>query len=167
VLHSSVLIVVLVQLGFAAALLFDAAGTNRSYDALQASHVALRGQVRACTFNTGRTNAYGRVCRVFYSYRGTTFSEYIGANRPTTVFVDPQNASIRMTKVDFDGGPEATTTDVVIGALLILGAVTVSAVHLAHIQRRRRRRQQEASPDRRDGARPKGTTANGRQGRDA
>jgi hypothetical protein len=161
VLHSRVVIIVLVQLGFAATLLFDAAGTNRSYDALQANHVALKGQVRGCTFTTKSRNAYGRVCRAFYSYRGTTFSEYIGANQSTTAFVDPQNASIRMTKVDFDGGPEATTTDVVIGALLILGAVTVSAVHLAHI-RRRRRRLEGPSPDRRDGA-----MARGRRGRDA
>lgn len=151
-LHSTVVIVVLVQLGFASALLFDAAGTNRSYDALRSSRVALAGQVRGCTFVTragrGIGGSYGRVCRVGYTYHGATFSEYIAAGRTTTVFVDPQNASIRMTKVDFDGGPEATTVDVVLGTLLVLGAVTVSAVHVAHIRRHRRRRHQGAPPDR-------------------
>jgi hypothetical protein len=155
VLHSSVAIVVLVQLGFASALLFDAAGTNRSYDALQASHVALTGQVRGCAFvprgsRGGYVGSSGRVCRVGYTYRGQTFSEYIAAGRSTVVFVDPQDSSIRMTKVDFDGGPEATTTDVVIAALLILGAIAVSTVHLAHI-RRRQRRHQGPLPDRRAG----------------
>ncbi len=45
VVHVSVLVAVLVQLGFASAFLVDAAQTNRTYDALAARHVALTGRV--------------------------------------------------------------------------------------------------------------------------
>jgi hypothetical protein len=47
---------------------------------------------------------------------------------------------MRMSEVAFDKGPEETTGDIVIAALLVLGAVTVTVVHQVHLRRRTRHR---------------------------
>jgi hypothetical protein len=141
VLHGTVILVVLVQLGFASGFLIDAAQTNDSYDALTAGRVALTGHVAGCALvgSTGRRPSV-LICRVDYRYRTTTFSYFIPAGQSRTAFIDPRDPSIRMTKVDFEGGPATTTVDLVCASLLLFGATLVTTVHLVRLRRGRHRR---------------------------
>jgi hypothetical protein len=136
-LHSAVSIVVLVQLGFAAAFLADATQTNRTYHALAARHVAVNGHVQGCAWIGGQRGVLDHMCRVDYSFRGAEFSALIPYGQPSTYFVDPQNVSVRMSKVHFEGGPEETTFDIVFALLLVAGASVVTTVHLVHLRRKR------------------------------
>ncbi len=137
-LHSAVSVAVLVQLGFAAAFLIDAAGTSRTYDALAARHVSLNGRVRGCaSIGTARYSA--RMCRVDYHYRATTFSALVPSGQSTTVLVDPSDTSIRMTKTNYDGRLGETTVDLVLASVLLVGATSMTAVHVLHVRRRRAR----------------------------
>jgi hypothetical protein len=139
VLHSLVSVVVLVQLGFAAAFVFDATQTNNVYDALAARYVTVSGRVQGCALLAGGRSAgyYAHVCRVDYHYKGTGFSALVPFPGSMTYVVDPQDASIRMSKVSFDGGPETTTVDLVLATVLFVGATATTTVHVARLRRRR------------------------------
>jgi hypothetical protein len=136
-LHSAVSIVVLVQLGLAAAFLVDATQTNRTYQALAARHVAVNGHVRGCAWMASQRSVLAHLCRIDYSFRGSDFSALIPYGQASTFFVDPQNVSVRMSKVHFEGGPEETTFDTVFALVLVAGASVVTTVHLVHLRRRR------------------------------
>jgi hypothetical protein len=138
-----VIIAVLLQLGFAAAFFVDANQTNRTYDALAAHRVVVMSHRIGCAY-VGRPGRFGvnsgNVCEVGYSYRGEQFTAYIPFAQPGTFYVDPDNPAMRMSEVAFDKGPEQSTGDIVIAVLLVLGAVTVTAVHQVHLRRRSRYR---------------------------
>ncbi|HEY7947442.1 MAG TPA: hypothetical protein VID75_07190 [Acidimicrobiales bacterium] len=136
-LHSAVSVAVLVQLGFAAAFLVDAAVTNATYDAPAARHVSLNGRVQGCAPYGAPRRTIARMCTVDYHYNGATFTTLIALGRSTTVFVDPRDTSKRMTEVDFDGRLEETTVDLVLASVLLVGATTTTTIHLLHIRRRR------------------------------
>jgi hypothetical protein len=141
VLHVGVLIAVLLQLGFAAAFLVDASQTNRAYDALSAHRVPVSAHTLGCAFvgSVGRSGHYaGHVCRVGYTYQGQQFTAYIPYGQDETFYVDPNDTSLRMSKTSFDKGPEETTGDLVIAALLLSGAVTVTVLHQIHLRRHAR-----------------------------
>jgi hypothetical protein len=140
VLHGSVLIAVLVQLGFATAFLVDAAQTNRTYDALAAHHVALTGRVLGCAAVTTLRGSGTRFCRVGYRYHDREFTAVIPARQTTTLYVDPGDTSVRMNKSSFDKGPEERDGDLVLAGLLLGGAALVTVVHVAHLRRRHARR---------------------------
>jgi hypothetical protein len=138
VVHGFVIFAVFIQLGFAIALLVDAAETNRTYDALSSHRAAVHGHSVGCvTIMTGR-NLFGRqLCRVDYRYSGMTFTAVIPYGETTTFFVDPQNTSDRMNEVNFEKGPQATIGDLVFAAVLGFGALAVTIVHLEHLRERR------------------------------
>jgi hypothetical protein len=144
VLHASVVIAVLVQLGFASAFLADASQTNRSYDALVAHRVPVTAHILGCA-SLGTTSRSlrnpARICRVSYSYQGASFTAFLPYGQPTTFFVDPNDTGMRMSEVSFDKGPEETTGDIVIAGLLFFGALSVTVVHLLHLRRRKTARQ--------------------------
>jgi hypothetical protein len=140
VVHVSVLVAVVVQLGFASAFLVDAAQTNRTYDALAAHHVALAGRVRGCA-SVPTVRGFGsRFCRVGYRYDDQQFTAVIPAGKTTTLYVDPNDTSLRMNESSFDKGPEETDGDLVLAGLLLAGAVLVTVVHVVHLRRRHARR---------------------------
>jgi hypothetical protein len=140
VFHSTVSILILVQLGFAGAFLYDAHQTNRTYDLLADHRVLVKGLNRGCfEIGGGQRGPLARVCHVTYNYQGTQFSLIMPPKQSTDAYVDPQDPSIRMTKVSFDGGPERTTVDLVLALLLMVGAITMATAHLAHLRRRRSR----------------------------
>jgi hypothetical protein len=147
--HGTVLLIVLVQLGFPVGFLVDAFLTNRTYDTLTTDRIAVAGRIQGCAFaGESRSDApLAHVCRVDYDDHGSAFSVVMPFGERTTVYVDPQNTSIRMTEVPFDGGPEETTVDIVLATLLLGGAVIVSTVHLIHLRRRQRRRRQSRHSD--------------------
>ena len=135
-------IAVLLQLGFAAAFLVDASQTNRTYDALSAHRVTVSAHTLGCAFvgRVGSSGSYtGHVCRVGYSYQGQQFTAYIPYGQDETFYVDPVDTSLRMSKTSFDKGPEETTGDIVIAALLLSGAVIVTVLHQVHMRRSARR----------------------------
>jgi hypothetical protein len=137
-----VVVAVLLQLGFAAAFLVDAGQTNRTYDALSAHRVAVAAHTLGCAFvgSVGRSGNYsGHVCQVGFSYRDQQFTAYIPYGQNETFYVDPLDSSVRMSEVSFDKGPEETTGDIVIAALLVAGAVMVTVLHQIHIRRPGRR----------------------------
>jgi hypothetical protein len=135
VLHSFASIAVLAQLGFAAAFTIDASQTNNVYDALRARHVTVTGHVQGCAIVPTRTST--SVCRVDYRYKTSAFSALVSPSGSMAYVVDPQDTSVRMSKLSFDGGPEATTVDLVLAILLFAGAATTATLHLAHLRRRR------------------------------
>jgi hypothetical protein len=137
-----VVVAVLLQLGFAAAFLLDASQTNRTYDALSAHRVTVTAHTLGCAFvgSVGRSGNYsGHVCRVGFGYQGQQFTAYIPFGQNETFYVDPVDTSMRMSKASFDKGPEETTGDIVIAALLLAGAVIVTVLHQRHIRRPARR----------------------------
>jgi hypothetical protein len=139
VLHVGVIVAVVLQLGFAGAFFVDASQTNRAYDALAAHRVALTARTIGCVFvgSISRTGNYsGHVCRVAYSYQGQQFTAVIGSNQTRTFYVDPHDTALRMNKASFDNGPDETTGDLVIAALLLFGALTVTVLHQVHVRRR-------------------------------
>src|SRR5580704_15561643 len=111
--HGFVVIVVLIQLGFAIAFLVDAAETNTTYDALVNHRVAVQGYSVGCAvIVTGRYSNYSaRLCRVDYRYSARTFTAVIPYGETKTFFVDPSNTSYRMNEVNFEKGPQATVGD--------------------------------------------------------
>jgi hypothetical protein len=138
ILHSFVAVVVLVEVGFAAAFLVDALRTNAVYDALVADHATVDGRIVGCfVLGQGRTGLpTGRVCRADYSYGGVTYNAEIPAGQTTLFVVDPRNAADRMNVADFDKGPEETTGDLVFAGGLLAGAVAVVVVHGLHLRHR-------------------------------
>lgn len=135
--HTSVVVAVLVQLGLAAAILVDAAQTNRVYDALAIHRVGNTGQVRGCPDVVTKGGFGTRFCQVGYTYQGRQFSALLPARQSTTFYVDPDDASLRMSKVTFETGPEETNGDFILAGWLVLGATVVTVVHLAHLRRGR------------------------------
>jgi hypothetical protein len=145
VLHSFVSIALLAQLGFASAFVIDATQTNNLYDALNARHVTVTGQVLGCAVVQTRYST--PVCRVEYRYEDSEFSALVSPSGSMAYVVDPEDTSIRMSKVSFDGGPEATTVDLVLAIVLFAGAATTATLHLFHLRRRSsRRRSRMESP---------------------
>jgi hypothetical protein len=142
VVHWFVVIVVLIQLGFAVAFFVDAAETNRTYDALALHRVAVRGHSVGCVVIVrGRFSTNGaQICRIDYSYSGQDFTAVIPSGETTTFFVDPLNTSYRMNEVNFEKGPTATVGDLVFASVAVLGALAVTAVHLEHQREQRSRR---------------------------
>ena len=139
VVDGFVVLVVLIQLGFAVAFLVDAAETNNTYDALAGHRVAVHGHSVGCfVITTGRyqTNTT-QICRVDYRYAGRTFTAVIPYGETTTFFVDPRNLSYRMNEANFEDGPAATTGDLAFASVALLGALAVTAVHLGHLHQRR------------------------------
>jgi hypothetical protein len=132
-----VVVAVVVQLGFAVAFLVDADQTNRVYDALAGHRVAITGQVRGCAEVVTTRGGGTRFCRVGYDYQGQQFSALLPSGQTTTVYVDPDDPSMRMNKVAFDKGSEETTGDLVLAGVLVLGAISVTAVHVVHLRRGR------------------------------
>ncbi len=130
--HTSVLVAVLVQLGFAAAFLVDASQTNRVYDALATHRVAITGHVRGCADVVTRGGFGTRFCQVGYTYQGRQFDALLPARQSTTFYVDPDDDSLRMSKVTFETGPQETNGDFVLAGLLVLGATLVTVIHRAH-----------------------------------
>jgi len=151
VLHSTVVLAVLVQLGFAAAFLVDKHSSDHAYSQLAANHVRVPAQVQSCgrvtTAYRGGTSQLS--CRVTYSYAGKQYYAVIPEAQPKAFYVDPQDPSNRMNVGYFEGGPTAHTADTVFASLLIFGAALVTGVHLLHLRRRRRwrgRRSRRAAP---------------------
>jgi hypothetical protein len=142
VLHGFVVLVVLVQLAFAAAFLVDAAETNTASDALAHHRVAVHGHPVACSaVATGAFRTIRAVlCRVDYTYAGVSYTGEIPKGWPTTFYVDPADPAHRMSEVDFEKGPTETVGDLVIASLLVLGALAVTVVHLEHLRARRHAR---------------------------
>jgi hypothetical protein len=142
VVHWFVVLVVLIQLGFAVAFLVDAAETNRTYDALASHRVAVHGHSVGCVLIvTGRfaTNN-AQICRVDYSYSGQDFTAVIPYGETTTFLVDPLNTSYRMNEANFEKGPTTTVGDLVFASVAVFGALAVTAVHLEHLREMRSRR---------------------------
>jgi hypothetical protein len=141
VIFGGAAIAVIVQLAFAGGFLVDAAQTNGPYDALSAHRVPVTGRILGCAYAGGYTRGFpsGHVCRLAYDYKDHTFTMLLayGANR--TAYVDPENPSIRMSKVDFDGGPSEIVFDLVIASSLLAGAILVAVLHETHRVRRRKR----------------------------
>jgi len=139
VLHGFVVLAVLVQLGFAAAFLVDAAETNTTYDALANHRVAVHGQQVACSAIVGGRLRYvmAVICRVDYTYAGVSYTAEIPRGEPATFYVDPVNTAYRMNEVSFEKGPTETVGDLVIASLLVFGALAVTIVHLEHLRARR------------------------------
>jgi hypothetical protein len=137
--HGFVVLVVLVQLGFAIAFLVDAARTNSTYDALASHRVAVHGHVIGCvTIALGRNRSnVSEICRVNYRYSGQTFTAVIPYGETTTFFVDPENTSYRMNQVNFEKGPQAINGDLVFASVLIFSAVAVTMVHLERLRDKR------------------------------
>jgi hypothetical protein len=139
VLHVGVILAVVLQLAFAGAFLADASQTNRAYDALAAHRVTVTARTVGCVFvgSISRSGNYsGHVCRVAYSYQGQQFSAVIGFNQTRTFYVDPLDTALRMNMASFDNGPDETTGDLIIAALLLFGALTVTVLHQIHVRRR-------------------------------
>jgi hypothetical protein len=139
VVHGFVVIVVLIQLGFAIAFLVDAAETNTTYDALANHRVAVQGRTVGCAvIVTGRSQNYtARLCRIDYRYSGHSFTAVIPYGQTATFFIDPLNTSYRMNEVNFEKGPEATVGDLVFASVSFFGALAVTVVHLEHLHQRR------------------------------
>ena len=142
-LHSAIVLVVLVLVGFGSAFLADAISANRTYDRLAAHHVVVKANVVYCTGRPagrlfGRSGGY--VCLVSYTYAGQTFQASIPGADPKIFYVDPADPAYRMSEASFRNGPRETTGDVVIASLLFCGAVAITTVHQVHLYRRRRDR---------------------------
>ncbi|HTZ10503.1 MAG TPA: hypothetical protein VMB72_15625 [Acidimicrobiales bacterium] len=137
-LHSVVTLVVLVELGFAAAFAVDAARTNAAYDALVAHHVRVEGTVVGCA-TLGGQRGYVVLCRADYRYGGDAFTAVIPRGETASFLVDPRDTADRMDAVTFAKGPEETTGDEVVVVVLAAAAVATVAVHLGHVRHRRRR----------------------------
>jgi hypothetical protein len=139
VLHSAVSIVVLVQLGFAAAFSVDAAQANGTYDALAAHHVVLQGRVGGCASVTGGmfNGTIARACRVHYRYGKTSFSALIPVGQSTAYYLDPTNTSIRMREVNFKGRDSHVGVDIALAGALLVGALAVTTAHLWNLHRTR------------------------------
>jgi len=137
--HAFVVLAVLIQLGFAAAFLVDAAETNRTYDALAGHRVAVQGHSVGCVvIVNGRSPTRNtRICRVDYRYSGRAFTAVIPSGETTTFFVDPLDTSYRMNKANFENGPVATAGDLVFASVAAFGALAVTVVHLEHLHTRR------------------------------
>ena len=137
---SGAVIAMVVMLGFAAAFIADASKTSRTYDALAAHRVRLAGRQLGCAaMSTTRRLGNTVLCRVAYDYRGVSFTEVVGRGQPEDAYVDPAQPTMHMTAVDFDGGPEESTGDLVLAGLLFAGAVAIGIGHELHRHRRRRR----------------------------
>jgi hypothetical protein len=129
VVDGTVVVVVLVFLGLAAAFLIDSVRTENNYDALAAHHVKVPARSQVCLeFN----------CRVTYVYKGTHFSDEMPMGEDTAFFVDPRDRSIRMSEFAFAGGTGATTVDDVFAALFLFAALAVATTHGVRVRRRRR-----------------------------
>ena len=143
VILSGAVIAIAVMLGFAISFLVDAATTNSTYDALSAHRVALSGHQLGCAWvgPSSRYNGSGtvQVCRIAGDYQGQYLTWVIGFGQSNTLYVDPHDKSIRMTRTTFNNGPRETTGDIAIGVLLILGAGVVATLHEVHRRRRQHR----------------------------
>jgi hypothetical protein len=129
VVDATVVVVVLVFLGLAAAFLIDSVRTQNNYDALAAHHVKVMARSQVCLeYN----------CRVSYVYRGMHFSDDLPMGESTAFLVDPRDRSVRMSEFAFDGGTGATTVDDVFAALFLFAALAVATTHGARVRRRRR-----------------------------
>ena len=143
IILGAALIVVTALLVLAGGLFVDAAQTNDSYDALSAHRVPVTGRLLGCAY-AGGTDTRGQptahVCRFAYDYRGDAFTMILPFGERGIAYVDPVNVSVRMSKVDFEGGPRAIDVDLVIASLLLVGAVLIMTFHEFYRRRRRRRR---------------------------
>jgi len=140
VLHSLVTVVVLVQMGFAAAFLVDAATTDATYDALAAHHVVVGGHIVGCLPLRGVRGAVAvSLCRDDYRYRSVLYSDVIPLGETTSFVVDPRHPADRMDVAAFAKGPEETTGDLVFAGVLLASALMMVVVHLEHLRQRRRR----------------------------
>jgi hypothetical protein len=149
VFHGTVALVVLLLLSLSAAFAVDSVQTNDAYDALVAHRVAVRGHPHGCALRGRSGVGIGpRVCRYDYVLGTTHFSALIPFGQSAVLYVDPADHSIRMSKVDFDGGPEVATVDDVFVGLTLLAALVVTTTDLAHRHRRRAKRPRSSSPAR-------------------
>jgi hypothetical protein len=138
-LHSTVLLVVAVMLGFAGAFFADAAGTNRTYEALAAHRVAVPAHVVYCNGRPGMTRTRtGYWCSVRYSYADNNYSGTLPWADPKVELVDPRDPQYRMSEAIFRHGPVAITGDLIFGSLLLFGACAVTGTHQYHLYLRRR-----------------------------
>jgi hypothetical protein len=143
VVLSGAVIAVALMLAFATSFLIDGATTNNTYDALSAHRVALSGHQLGCAW-VGPTNRWTgaptvEVCRIADEYQGHYLTWVVASGQSHTLYVDPQDTSIHMTEASFNNGPRETTGDLVIGVVLIVGAVCVTVLHEMHRRRRHRR----------------------------
>jgi hypothetical protein len=145
VIHVGLVLAVLIQLGFAGAFIADAAGANRTYDALAAHRVKVTARIIACAYYAPRPQGYGfsgRVCRVEYHYRNHKYSAVINYDQTRRYYVDPQDPTIAENVETFAGGPEEVGGDLTFAGLLLAGALLITSVHQWHLYRRRRARRE-------------------------
>lgn len=139
IVHSVVVLVVLVQLGFASAFLVDAIETSGPYDALAAHRVPVTAHLVGCFPVTNRYSYVSLTCRVTYKYDGQQFQAWIPRTEGMVFYVDPLDTSYRMNHTVFVNATTNIDGDRALAIALFIGAALVTVVHQFHLYKRRQR----------------------------
>jgi hypothetical protein len=155
IVHSSIVLGVLVLIGFGTAFAVDAASVNDTYNDLRSRHVVLQPATSDCFYQrTLNLNPNPRqapnapvpnACELGFAYEGHTYSAFITIDEPTELLVDPKNPSVSMMEGKYDGGSINVNGDIVGSSILFGLAVAITAVHQLHLHRRRQARRRAGS----------------------